>query len=72
MRYRDVLHAAAVEASVQGMSLQLALHLQQMSLDAHPLKPNKALYQAQSPRTWSSNAWHPKASFLRPRAALKP
>ena len=69
VRYRDVLHAAAVEVSVQGMSLQLALHLQQISLDAHPLKPNKALYQAQSPRTWSSNAWHPKASFLRPRAA---
>ena len=60
VRYWDVLHAAAVEVSVQGMSLQLALHLQQISFDAHPLKPNKALYQAQSPRTSSSNAWHSK------------
>ena len=68
VRYRDVLRAAAVEVTVQGMSLQLTLHLQQMSLDNHPLKPNKALYQAQSPRTWRINAWHPKAS-LRPRAA---
>ena len=42
VRYRDVLHAAAVEVSVQGMSLQLAWHFQQISLDAHPLKPNKA------------------------------
>ena len=69
VRYRDVLHAAAVEVSVQGMSLLLALHLQHISLDAHPLKPNKALHQAQPLLSWSSNAWHPKASFLRPRAA---
>ena len=35
-----------------------------ISLDAHPLKPNKALYQAQSPRAWSSNAWLPKSLLL--------
>ena len=41
VRYRDVLHAAAVEVSVQRMSLQLTLHHQQISWDTHSLKPNK-------------------------------
>ena len=39
----NLLHAAAVEVSVQGVSLRLALNLQPISLEAHPLKPNKAV-----------------------------
>ena len=50
------------------MVLLLALQSQQISCPAHPLKPNRALYQAQSPRTWRRRA--KKAKGMVPFLAL--